>query len=87
MQATPVSADELHQAKAQILREIPLGESDIGSVTAGLLYRATHDLPLDEPVRAARRYVTMSAAEIQAAYAKWLRPADLVQVTEGPEPK
>jgi len=29
----------------------------------------------------------MDAATVQAAFKKWLRPDDLVQVTQGPEPK
>jgi zinc protease len=87
MQTTLVSADELHQAQAQVLREIPLGESDIGSIMGGLIDRVTHHLPLDEPTRAAKRYLQMTAPEIKAAYAKWLRPADLVQITEGPAPQ
>jgi zinc protease len=29
----------------------------------------------------------MTAQEVQAAFAKWIRPGDLVQITEGPEPK
>jgi zinc protease len=45
------------------------------------------DLPLDEPVVAAKRYLDMSAADIQAAFAKWVRPADLVRVTQGPDPQ
>ncbi|HSR12129.1 MAG TPA: pitrilysin family protein, partial [Thermodesulfobacteriota bacterium] len=57
MQQTPVSPQELHQAKALLLREIPLAESSVESIAMGLIYRATHDLPLDEPIRAAHRYM------------------------------
>lgn len=87
MQARPVSPAELRQAKSLLLTEIPLGESSVGSIAHGLLYRAAHSLPLDEPTQAARRYVKLDAAEVQAAFAKWLRPDQLVQVVQGPNPQ
>jgi zinc protease len=86
MQATPVTAKELRQAQALLLREIPLSESSVDSIASGLIDRAIHDLPLDEPTRAARRYVHLTAKQVQTAFAKWLRRNALVQVTEGPPP-
>ena len=38
-------------------------------------------------MRAAHQYVKMTAGQVQAAYAKYIRPHDLVQVVQGPEPK
>jgi hypothetical protein len=29
----------------------------------------------------------MTAEEVQAAFAKWLHPADLIQAVQGPDPK
>ncbi|HKT11032.1 MAG TPA: pitrilysin family protein [Terriglobia bacterium] len=87
MQARPVSPDELRQAKAMLLRGIPLSEASVGSIAGGLIYRSTMGLPLNEPVLSARRYVKITAPEVQRAFAKWVRPGDLVQVTEGPAPK
>ncbi len=87
MQDSEVTAKELKQAKALVLREIPLSESSVNGVARGLLARALEDLPLDEPIRAAHIYMKIDAKEIQKAYVKWLRPDDLVQVTEGPAPK
>ncbi len=87
MQTTPVTADELRQAQAMLLREIPLAESSVDRITAGLISRTKLGLPLDEPVRAARRYLQLTPAEVKAAFARWLRVNDLVQVTEGPAPK
>ncbi|MHB9075006.1 MAG: M16 family metallopeptidase [Desulfobaccales bacterium] len=84
MQTQPVPDDELHQAKAMLLRAIPLAESSLSSIAQGLLSRSILDLPLDEPTLAAQRYMAMTGAQVQAAFAKWLRPADLVQVTQGP---
>ena len=87
MQSKPVSAGELRQAKAMLLREIPLSESSVGRIAGGMIYRSTMGLPLDEPVLSARRYVKITAPEVQKAFAKWIRPGDLVQVSEGPAPK
>lgn len=84
MQERDVTPEELRQAKGLLLREIPLSESSFERVAQGWLYRSTHDLPLDEPVRAARHYLDLTAPEVRAAFARWLRPADLVQVSLGP---
>ncbi|MGH9432662.1 MAG: insulinase family protein, partial [Terriglobia bacterium] len=86
MQTQPATASEIKQAKALLLREIPLAESSVDSIAGGLLGRAAIGLPLNEPVLAAERYVKLTAADVEAAFAKWLRPQDLVQVTEGPSP-
>ncbi len=86
MQTAPVSPVELRRAKALLLREIPLSESSLDQIAAGLLGRARLHLPLDEPTIAARKYLRLTAAQVKAAYARWLKPGDLVQVTEGPAP-
>ena len=87
MQNAPVSSAELRQAKIMLLREIPLSESSVGRIAGGLIYRSTMGLPMDDPTVAAQHYVRTTAPEVQKAYAKWIRPNDLVQVTEGPAPK
>jgi zinc protease len=87
MQTTPVSPDELQRAKALLLREIPLSESSVDQIAQKFIYLSTHFLPLDEPILAAHRYVVLSAEQVRAAYAAWLRPGDLVQVIEGPPSK
>ncbi len=87
MQRENVTPAELQQAKALLLRQIPLAESSEDAVASGLLARAQMDLPLDEPTRAASRYFTMTADQVRAAFAKWIRPGDLVQVVRGPAPQ
>ena len=84
MQRAPVTPDELLRAKALMLRRIPLGEASVDDIARGFLFRSALALPLDEPSRAAKRYYALGAGEIQAAFKKWLRPADLVRVSEGP---
>lgn len=87
MQQAPVTADELNRAKASLLRQLPLNESSVGNIGNSLLYYATNGLPLDEPQVAAKHYLKLSAKDVQTAYRHWLRPADLVQVVQGPAPQ
>ncbi|HTS20159.1 MAG TPA: pitrilysin family protein [Verrucomicrobiae bacterium] len=87
MRTKAVGADELQQAKAEWLRGIPLSESSTGDIAAKLLYYSTHDLPLDETIRAAKLCLALSAEDVQGAFAKWVHPENLVQESLGPEPK
>ncbi len=87
MQQKPVGQDELDRVKAMILRQIPLEEDSVGAIARGFLRRSDLDLPLDEPSIAAKRYVALTADQVQAAFAKWMRPKDLVRITQGPPPK
>jgi zinc protease len=87
MQTTPVAADELMRAKALLLRQIQLSEASIAGIASGFLSRQELDLPLDEPTLAAKRYIALEPTDIEAAFAKWMRPDDLVRVTQGPAPQ
>jgi len=87
MQESQAPSDVLRQAKVMLLQQIPLSEASVRAIAAGILARTNNDLPLDEPDRAAHRYAAMTAGQVQAAFAKWLHPGDLVQITEGPNPK
>ena len=83
----PVDSDELRQAQVMLLKEIALAESSSESIARGLVSRWNLDLPLDEPTVAARHYVALTPEQVKAAFTKWLHPADLVQVTQGPAPQ
>jgi zinc protease len=87
MRAKKVTAQELHQAKLMLLRDIPLAESSVDWIANGWLTYSALGLPLDERVHAGRIFVKLDARNVQNAFAKWLRPDDLVQVTQGPVPK
>jgi len=87
MRTANVSPDELHRAKALLLRQIPLSEASEEAVAMGLLGRAQIGLPLDEPIIAARRYYDLDADQVRAAFAKLLRPDAFVQVVRGPAPQ
>jgi zinc protease len=87
MRKEDVSAGELQQAKALLLRQIPLSESSENAVAEGLLGRAQIGLPLDEPIRAAKRYFELNADEVKAAFSRQVRTGDFVQVVRGPVPQ
>jgi zinc protease len=87
IQTKKVSLQELHQAKLMLLRDIPLAESSVDYIAQDWLAYSTLGLPLDERVHAGRIFVKLDAKDVQNAFAKWLRPGGLVQVTQGPEPK
>lgn len=87
MQKNNVSPAELQQAKALLLRQIPLAESSEDAVAGGFIARARIGLPLDEPFHAAQRYFNMTADEVRAAFAKYLTPGNFVQVVRGPAPQ
>ncbi|MDR3628397.1 MAG: pitrilysin family protein [Ignavibacteriaceae bacterium] len=87
MQTTLVTQHELEQAKAMLMRELPLSESSLSSIARGLMSRSVNGLPLNEPTIAAKKYLQLSAEDIKNAFNKWVRPMDFVQVTEGPNPQ
>lgn len=87
MQISSVTQHELEQAKAMLMREIPLSESSLGSIAGGLLSRSLSDLPLDEPTIAAKKYLSLNSADIMNAFKKWVHPSNFVQVTQGPTPQ
>ena len=87
MRTQDVSPGELQQAKALLLRQIPLEESSEQSVAGGILGRALIGLPLDEPIQAAKRYAELNAEQVKAAFAKYMRPDYFVQVVRGPAPQ
>ncbi len=84
---TELGANELRRAKTLLVRQISLSESSVDAIAGRLLGDAVEGLPLDEPVRAARRYLATTAAEVKAAVARWIRPGGFVQVSVGPPPK
>jgi zinc protease len=87
MRTEDVTAAELQQAKAMLLRQIPLSESSENAVAGGLLGRAQIGLPLDEPIQAAKRYFELNADEVKAAFSRQVRTGDFVQVVRGPTPQ
>ncbi len=87
MRDAPPSAGELGQAKALLLRRIPLAESSFNAIANGFIQRRDLGLPWDEPTRAARHYLAITAADVQAAMRKWIRADGFVRVSQGPAPQ
>jgi zinc protease len=87
MQSTAVGDDELLRAKACLIRQLPLSEAGISEIAHGMLGRVDLGLPLDEPTIAARHFVALDGTAVQDAFRKWLRPQDMVRVSEGPAPQ
>ncbi|HAM50846.1 MAG TPA: peptidase M16 [Nitrospiraceae bacterium] len=87
MQTKLVTPEELLQAKTLLLRQTPLSESSVEDIAEKLLYLSLEDLPLDEPVRAMKRYREITASQVRAAFTKWVRPRDVVQISLGLNPK
>ncbi|MGH8184303.1 MAG: M16 family metallopeptidase, partial [Rhodanobacteraceae bacterium] len=87
MQDTPVTAAELHAAKGKMLRALALGQSSFGSIAGNFLSLSMQGKPLDADAIAAKKYMAMTAAQIQAVFKQDLRPDGFVTAVKGPAPK
>jgi zinc protease len=87
MQRSEVTPGELQQAKAILLRQLPLEEASEDTVATSLTNLAQAQLPLDEAHRGAVIYAGLSAAQVRAAFAKYIRPAGFASVVQGPTPR
>src|ERR1041384_6037242 len=66
------------------LGQMPRQRGSREGIAGLLLARAQIGLPLDESRRMGQRYYDITADEVRAAFAKWIRPQDFVQVVRGP---
>nr|WP_304488828.1 insulinase family protein [Asaia prunellae] len=87
MQSGPVSDDELLNAKGSILRAIPMERASFGGIAGQYLSLIGLGLPLTEPDERAKAVYGMSAKQVQDAFHRWVRPADMAQIIKGPAPK
>ncbi|HUN30304.1 MAG TPA: pitrilysin family protein [Alphaproteobacteria bacterium] len=87
VQTTPLSQADLLRAKALLLGDVPIAQASYDGVTTMFLRYASQDLPLDQYQLDARSYLGATAAQVQAAFAKWIRPTDFVRIVTGPGPK
>jgi len=86
LETTALGADDIRRAKLLMLRHVPLDEQSMDSIAASLLDLALSGRPLDDRLRSAKRSMHLTAAQVRAAVAKWIRPDGFVQVVEGPPP-
>ncbi|MGH8802322.1 MAG: M16 family metallopeptidase, partial [Casimicrobiaceae bacterium] len=87
MRSRPVSEAELTNARQYEIRSIPVGVSSVSRIARSLLSWSYHDEPLDQPMVAAKHFLALTAPEIQAAFAKYVKPSNLMQVVQGPVPE
>ena len=64
-----------------------MSESSENDIASKLVRLTLLDLPLDEPIRAAKHYLEITPEQVRAAFVKWTRPNDFAEVVLGPEPK
>lgn len=86
MRDTPVSEAELDNARQYEIRSIPLQVSSVGGIAQSLLDWSKNGEPLNEPMVAAKYYLTLTARQVQDAFKKYIEPTNLVQAVEGPAP-
>jgi len=87
MQTTPLTKEELLRAKALLLGGVPIQQASYDGVTSLLLSYASHGLPLDQYESDAHAFLATTAAQVRAAFAKWIRPNGFVRIVTGPGPK
>jgi zinc protease len=87
LQRQPIDADRLLRSKALLMGEVPIRQSSYDGVSEEFLQYASLDLPLNQSVVDARAELDATAANVQAALAKYIRPDAFVRVVTGPAPR
>ncbi|MBS0431901.1 MAG: insulinase family protein [Proteobacteria bacterium] len=86
MQDTLVTKPELDNARQYEIRSIPVSVSSVDRIARQLLNWSYKGEPLDQPMVAAKYYLSLTPEEVRDAYRKYLRPANMAQVVQGPTP-
>ncbi|MHC1481648.1 M16 family metallopeptidase [Frateuria aurantia] len=86
LRSTPVEAQELENARQAQIRSIPLSVASFRSIGMSLLRWSYQGEPLDQPMVAARHYLSLTAGQVQAAFSRYILPQHLSQVVQGPDP-
>jgi zinc protease len=84
LQRDALEPDRLLRAKAMLMGDIPLSMASYDGVAGALLSYSVRGLPLDQAQIDARAELSATAGAIQAALAKYLRPAGFVRIVTGP---
>jgi zinc protease len=87
LQRKPLPPDRLIRAKALVIGELPVRQESYDGLAGQLLTYSSTGRPLDQDRVSARAQLGASAERVRAAFAKWIRPGDLVRVIQGPAGK
>jgi zinc protease len=87
LSANPLSDDRLQRAKALLLGQVPIDQASYDGVANLFLGYAADDLPLDQYETDAQNILNVTAAQVQSAFAKYVRPSGFVRIVTGPGPK
>jgi len=77
MAERPLTPEELHLAKAAALRQIELTNRSIGDVAGNWLAYSSEGLSLDRLYVVAHHYESLTAAQVQAGFKKYIDPSRL----------
>lgn len=86
LQREPIEPERLLRSKALLIGGIPIRESSYDGVASQLIQYSTLGLPLDQNLLDARAELDASAASVQAALARYVRPNAFVRIVTGPAP-
>jgi zinc protease len=84
LQKEPIDNDRLTRAKALVLGELPVSVESYDGIGSQFLTLAGREQPPDQFEREASAMLGATPAMVQAAIAKWIRPADFVRIVTGP---
>lgn len=86
MRTQSATTDEIDNARQHEIRSIPLEVSSVNRIAHSLLSWSWHGEPLDQPMVAAKYYLTLTPQQVRAAFEKYVEPQHLIQVVQGPTP-
>ncbi|MBS0325574.1 MAG: insulinase family protein [Proteobacteria bacterium] len=86
MRTQPVTEAELANARQYEIRSIPIAVSSVNRIARSLVAWSYRGEPLDQPMVAAKHFLALTASDVQAAFAKYVKPGNLMQVVQGPAP-
>ena len=87
MQQGPIEANRLLRSKALLMGDVPIRQASYDGVADQFLNYAGRGRSLDQSTIDARAELAASAASIQAAFVKVIRPDAFVRIVTGPGPK
>ncbi|CAI9121349.1 M16 family metallopeptidase [Brytella acorum] len=87
MQTQPATQDEIDNAKALILRGIPMDRASFDDLAGEYLSLTAFGLPLNEQDLKAHAIYAMTPDAIRSAFRHWARPDALAQIVRGPNPR